>query len=107
MPSNEQNPGRCFSRKERYEMLEHQEYMCGGCGRNLWPDGGDAQAHHIVAYRNGGATVLTNGVMLCPDCHKHFDRISWKGQIFPAHPLSAAEGDQIRNSRLFKRANGK
>lgn len=100
---------RYFTYSERKELLEQQMYLCAGCGKNMWREGGvhAVQAHHIVPYRDGGSTDLSNGVALCKTCHKAFDRLSENGEIYPGgYHLKDADEGQIRNYTLFQRALG-
>jgi hypothetical protein len=69
----------CFSRNEellkirkfndvqRSAMYNRQNGCCAHCGKHF--DKKEMEAHHIVPWYNGGATDITNGEMICKECH--------------------------------------
>ena len=59
---------RVFSDKQQRQAFVNQGKKCGGrCGREFPFEA--LEAHHKVAFADGGETVLENCVMLCHDCH--------------------------------------
>ena len=69
--------------------LEHRDKTCvvPGCGATR-----GLHAHHLVHWENGGATELSNLVLLCPFHHRmhHRGGITLTG---PAHRLAVTDGD--------------
>lgn len=41
--------------------------LCEGCERDL-PEG--FHMHHIIPHSEGGRTILSNCLALCPECHR-------------------------------------
>ncbi len=64
---------RMFSRAQRLALLERD----GGCAKCHAPPE-HCEAHHIRWWENGGATDLSNGVMLCTRCHHDIHRQGWE-----------------------------
>lgn len=58
---------RQFSEPQRSTMYKRQNGICPDCGQHFIKS--EMHAHHIVPWYNGGITDLTNGVMLCKECH--------------------------------------
>lgn len=58
---------RQFSEPQRTTLYKRQNGICPDCGQHFIK--AEMQAHHIVPWYNGGLTDLTNGVMLCKECH--------------------------------------
>ena len=58
---------RQFSDPQRSTMYKRQNGICPDCGQHFIKS--EMHAHHIVPWYNGGITDLTNGVMLCKECH--------------------------------------
>ena len=59
---------RVFSDKQQRQAYANQGKKCGGrCGREL--PFNELEAHHKVAFVNGGETTVDNCLMLCHDCH--------------------------------------
>ena len=58
---------RQFSEAQRSTLYNRQKGICPDCGQHYLK--ADMHAHHIVPWYNGGITDLTNGVMLCKNCH--------------------------------------
>ncbi len=58
---------RQFSEAQRSTLYNRQKGICPDCGQHYLK--ADMHAHHIVPWYNGGITDLTNGVMLCKECH--------------------------------------
>ena len=44
------------------------------------------QAHHVVAWTDGGATILDNGTLLCGFHHRHFEQLGWHCQVNDGTP---------------------
>ena len=58
---------RKFSDAQRTALYNRQKGICPDCGQHYLK--ADMDAHHIVPWYSGGMTDLTNGVMLCKECH--------------------------------------
>lgn len=58
---------RKFSEAQRTALYNRQKGICPDCGKHYLK--ADMHAHHIVPWYNGGLTDLSNGVMLCKECH--------------------------------------
>jgi len=63
---------RMFTRAQRLALVERD----GGCAKCHAPPE-HCEAHHIRWWENGGATDLSNGVMLCTRCHHDVHRQGW------------------------------
>lgn len=63
---------RKFNEAQVSTLYNRQKGICPDCKTHFVK--ADMEAHHIVSWRNGGITELSNGVMLCKECHKqrHF-----------------------------------
>jgi len=90
---------RTISRRLR-RALEHRDQTCvvPGCGATR-----GLHAHHLVHWENGGATELSNLVLLCPFHH----RMHHKGGITitgPAETLRVtdSEGEPLTNRSLAR-----
>lgn len=58
---------RQFSEAQRSTLYNRQKGICPDCGQHFLK--ADMHAHHIVPWYNGGITDLSNGIMLCKNCH--------------------------------------
>ena len=58
---------RSFSDAQRTALYNRQKGICPDCGQHYLKT--EMQAHHITPWYNGGITDLSNGVMLCKECH--------------------------------------
>ena len=58
---------RQFSEAQRTALYNRQKGICPDCGKHHLK--ADMHAHHIVPWYNGGLTDMSNGVMLCKECH--------------------------------------
>ena len=58
---------RQFNEAQRSTLYNRQKGICPDCGQHYVK--ADMHAHHIVPWYNGGITELSNGVMLCKNCH--------------------------------------
>jgi len=67
---------RLFSRSQRLALME-RDGGCASCGANITY----AHAHHIEWWSRGGATDLSNGVMLCSHCHHQIHDHGWQIRI--------------------------
>ena len=90
---------RTISRRLR-RALEHRDHTCvvPGCGATR-----GLHAHHLVHWENGGATELSNLVLLCPFHHRlhHRGGITLTG---PAEQLTVtdSEGEPLTNNSLAR-----
>ena len=58
---------RCFTDKDRATLYRLQNKKCAKCGKEF--DLKDLVAHHKKPWDRGGLTEISNGELLCPDCH--------------------------------------
>ena len=58
---------RKFSEAQRSALYNRQKGICPDCGTHFLK--AEMHAHHIVPWYNGGLTDMSNGVMLCKECH--------------------------------------
>lgn len=58
---------RQFSEAQRAALYNRQNHICPDCGQHYLK--AEMHAHHVVPWYNGGMTDLSNGVMLCKECH--------------------------------------
>lgn len=58
---------RRFSEAQRTALYNRQKGFCPDCGEHYLK--ADMHAHHIIPWYKGGITELSNGVMLCKECH--------------------------------------
>jgi len=94
---------RKFSPEQKIEALERAEYMCGGCGQNLWRQHLPVcEAHHIVPFSLGGATTQENLIVLCPNCHVYHDNLAICGVFYGGYEHSDIDKSQLRNRQLFE-----
>lgn len=69
---------RLFTRHQ-YIALGERDRGCASCGANWF-----VEAHHTAWWdRDGGATDLLNGVLLCSRCHHHVHAADWEIRIDP------------------------
>lgn len=64
---------RVFPCMLRQLIFERDKYICRLCGRSLSvleKEGHHLEVDHILAYEDGGITVLSNGQTLCSECNK-------------------------------------
>lgn len=57
-----------FSDVQRLSLYNRQNHICPDCGKTYLQT--EMEAHHIIPWYNGGLTDLSNGVMLCKECHR-------------------------------------
>lgn len=58
---------RAFSDKQQRQAYKNQNEKCAHCNKDFAFEA--LEAHHKVAYADGGETTITNCLMLCHDCH--------------------------------------
>ncbi|MCB2412174.1 HNH endonuclease, partial [Demequina sp. TTPB684] len=73
---------RMFTPAQRLALLERD----GGCAKCHAPPE-HCEAHHIVWWRHGGRTDLSNGIMLCTRCHHDIHRQHWGIRIDNGQPF--------------------
>lgn len=61
---------RSFNNSQKTFIWNRQKGLCGSCSQNLF-DEVDIEYHHILNYKDGGASIVENAVMLCEGCHLH------------------------------------
>lgn len=98
---------RRFTQDEKRCALERQEYMCGGCGQDLWEEHiGFGQGHHILPYSMGGGTTMENLVVLCPSCHVYYDNLAMCGRMYDGdYHISQMDESQIRDQYLYEQSH--
>lgn len=63
---------RRFTDKQARQLLVLADERCERCGTSLV--GRDYHVHHKKPHSLGGVTVVTNGMVLCVNCHKEVHR---------------------------------
>lgn len=58
---------RIFSDHQQKQVYKNQNGRCAVCGRDFYF--AQMEAHHRVAFADGGETTIENCLMLCRDCH--------------------------------------
>lgn len=58
---------RRFNEAQRSTLYNRQKGICPDCGQHYLK--ADMHAHHVIPWYNHGMTDLSNGVMLCKECH--------------------------------------
>jgi superfamily II DNA or RNA helicase len=61
------DPRRLFSSNERTRIASRQHWQCAECKDDL-PQ--VFHVHHVTPWSEGGVTEDSNGVAICPDCHR-------------------------------------
>tara|TARA_Y100000389_G_scaffold75588_1_gene72251 strand:+ start:2201 stop:3745 length:1545 start_codon:yes stop_codon:yes gene_type:complete len=62
---------RAFTKEEKRHLLLSQDCKCASCRVELEVDlMGTYEADHIIPFKDGGDTELSNGEALCLDCHQ-------------------------------------
>lgn len=62
---------RAFTKEEKRHLLLSQDCKCASCRVELEVDlMGSYEADHIIPFKDGGDTELSNGEALCLDCHQ-------------------------------------
>lgn len=93
---------RLYSHEDKRIALERQEYMCGGCGMDLWQHPlGFCQGHHILPYSMGGNTEIDNLIVLCPNCHVVHDNMAICGQMWGGYDIEDMQEEQMRDEYKF------
>lgn|SRR5690606_6823655 len=58
-----------FSQKVRQEIYKRDNGLCQECG------GRGTEIHHVKFRSQGGRGVVTNGLLLCADCHREIHQV--------------------------------
>ena len=58
---------RIFSEIQKQALYNRQNGICPDCGKHFLKT--EMVAHHIIPWYNDGITEISNGVMLCKECH--------------------------------------
>lgn len=58
-----------FSREVRKQIYERDNGLCQECGSR------GTEIHHVKFRSQGGRGVVTNGLLLCADCHRKIHKI--------------------------------
>jgi hypothetical protein len=59
---------RVFSIKQQNQVYKRQDGKCAVCKKKFKIE--ELEAHHKIAFSDGGETITSNCQMLCKDCHK-------------------------------------
>ncbi len=54
---------------------------CQKCGKKRKFQGRQFDSHHIIPLKEGGRNTLENGMLLCPQCHKHKHSFLQTGEL--------------------------
>lgn len=74
---------RTFTERQRLALIA-RDRGCSfpGCDRPpQW-----CQAHHVIAWQDGGSTSIDNGTLLCGHHHRSFERLGWACQMSDGTP---------------------
>lgn len=58
---------RAFNDVQRTALYNRQKGFCAHCGQHFLKN--EMEAHHKIPWYNGGLTELSNGEMICKECH--------------------------------------
>ena len=72
---------RHFNNSQKVFIWHRQNGCCGNCGQNLSNET-DIEYHHVLNYKDGGASIVENAVMLCELCHLHCHDYDYKKSVF-------------------------
>jgi hypothetical protein len=61
--------GRAVPKRLRWRVFARDNFTCQGCGRSPARHAIVLEADHVIAWTNGGETVLENLQTLCEDCN--------------------------------------
>ncbi len=97
----EKEERRIFTRKQKQVMAERQDYSCGRCGNSFWRESlSVVEAHHIWPFSKGGITKVSNGVVLCPECHKiENDAVIRKGVVYGGDGYTPADIQRVQKRK--------
>ena len=95
-----------FNREQRHHIFKRDKARCVQCGRR-WSDNYMLECDHIVTLSDGGRSEVTNGQLLCRECHanKHANlaqSYKRKGNI-KKHNQNASASRLIRKRGLWRR----
>jgi 5-methylcytosine-specific restriction protein A len=81
---------RCFTNTQRLAIAARDGYRCArpGCTSPHY----SLQAHHVVPYRDGGATTTDNGILLCYWDHQRIDDGPWRYRMLHGVPQVRGPG---------------
>lgn len=65
--------------KWKMEIHQRDNYTCQHCGAKEDPHRLTFQVHHILFKCQGGSNDLSNLLLTCPFCHKHY----YHGEGYP------------------------
>jgi len=71
---------RNFNQSQKKFIWSRQNNRCGNCGKNLLEEV-NMEYHHILNYKDGGASIVENAVLLCDKCHLHVHNYNFKKSI--------------------------
>jgi 5-methylcytosine-specific restriction protein A len=81
---------RCFTNAQRVSIAARDGYRCArpGCTSPHFA----LQVHHVVPYRDGGATSTDNGILLCYWDHQRVDDGPWRYRMVGGVPQVRGPG---------------
>jgi hypothetical protein len=81
---------RCFTHAQRLSIAARDGYRCArpGCTSPHYA----LQVHHVVPYRDGGATTTDNGILLCYWDHQRVDDGPWRYRMVHGVPQVRGPG---------------
>jgi 5-methylcytosine-specific restriction protein A len=81
---------RCFTNTQRMAIAARDGYRCArpGCTSPHYA----LQVHHVVPYRDGGATSTDNGILLCYWDHQRVDDGPWRYRMVRGVPQVRGPG---------------
>ncbi len=81
---------RCFTNAQRLSIAARDGYRCArpGCTSPHFA----LQVHHVVPYRDGGATSTDNGILLCYWDHQRVDDGPWRYRMVGGVPQVRGPG---------------
>jgi hypothetical protein len=86
------DPKRLFNSLEKELIWNRDRHKCQNPDCNRQVPFNEAHIHHIIEHSIGGATVLDNGILVCPECHadrKHMQSLTATFQEYIKHLPSA------------------
>lgn len=63
----DRDPRRAYTHTQQVQVLERQEFKCPDCPGVL--NLRTVRFHHVIPWHEGGKTIISNCVALCPNCH--------------------------------------
>ena len=98
------SPARCFTSKQTLAIAARDGYRCSAPGCTTPHTA--LQAHHVIAWRVGGPTSTSNGILLCYWHHRRVDDGPWQYRMVNGLPEVRGPGipEWTRNQPDWVRA---